>query len=255
MHDRHDAVRLPAPARDAVSASEASSVTTTPSLVPAAVATRRGLLAGFAKLAAGAALVGGIADPLPALAKAVTKHHAAKVGHGHSADRGNLMHGDMSTARAMARPLSDNRRALTFAHLHTGEKLHVTYWSDGKYLPTALHDVNAILRDWRTNETTTMDPKLLDLMFQMQRQLRTTDPIQVICGYRCAKTNAMLAARTEGVATHSMHMEGKAIDLDLANKPLARIRQVALDLKLGGVGYYPKSNFVHVDTGRVRQWA
>ncbi|MBB6253410.1 DUF882 domain-containing protein [Nitrospirillum iridis] len=247
MHDRHDAARLPTIACETTTASDAPSVS---------VPSRRGLLAGFAKLAAGAALVGGVVDPLPALAKAVSKgHHAPGASHGHSAAHGNLMHGDWSNARAATRALSDNRRVLAFNHLHTGEKLKVTYWADGKYLPTALHDVNAILRDWRTNQTIAMDPKLLDLMFQMQHRLRSNDTIQVICGYRCPKTNAMLAANSEGVASHSMHMEGKAIDLDLASKPLSRIRQVAIELKQGGVGYYPKSNFVHVDTGRVRQWA
>ncbi|MEC4593407.1 MULTISPECIES: DUF882 domain-containing protein [Nitrospirillum] len=249
MDERHAAARLLTIACDAPSASDASLVASS-----APAPTRRGLLAGFAKLATGAALVGGVASPLPALAKAATKHHGG-ASHGHSAAHGNLMHGDWSNARAATRPLSDNRRVLAFNHLHTGEKLKVTYWADGKYLPTALHDVNSILRDWRTNQTIAMDPKLLDLMFQMQHRLHTNETIQVICGYRCPKTNAMLAANSEGVASHSMHMEGKAIDLDLASKPLARIRQVAVELKQGGVGYYPKSNFVHVDTGRVRQWA
>ncbi|WP_252181347.1 DUF882 domain-containing protein [Azospirillum sp. B4] len=248
MDERHAAARLPIIGCDTPTVPDASPVAST-----VAVPTRRGLLAGFAKLAAGAALVGGVVDPLPALAKAVSKNH--HTGHGHSAAHGNLMHGDWSNARAATRAGSDNRRVLAFNHLHTGEKLKVTYWSDGKYLPTALHDVNAILRDWRTNQTIAMDPKLLDLMFQMQRRLHSNDTIQVICGYRCPKTNAMLAANSEGVASHSMHMEGKAIDLDLASKPLARIRQVAVELKQGGVGYYPKSHFVHVDTGRVRQWA
>ncbi|WP_244559331.1 DUF882 domain-containing protein [Azospirillum sp. RU37A] len=158
------------------------------------------------------------------------------------------------TDRAAAAPLGATRRTVSFVSPHTREKLRVTYFADGRYLPTALADVNEMLRDWRTGEKGRMDPKLLDLLFQLRQRLRTEEPFQVISGYRCPKTNAMLAAKTEGVATKSLHMEGKAIDIDLPSRQLARIRQAAVDLKLGGVGIYTKSSFVHVDTGRVRHW-
>ncbi|QJE74433.1 DUF882 domain-containing protein [Aerophototrophica crusticola] len=158
------------------------------------------------------------------------------------------------TDTAEAASLSAPRRTLQFVSLHTGEKLKVTYWADGRYLPTALQDVNEMLRDWRTGEQTRMDPKLLDLLFQLRQKLRADQAFQVISGYRSPKTNSMLHASSDGVASKSLHMEGKAIDIDMAGRQLKKIRQAALDLRLGGVGYYPKSSFVHVDTGRVRQW-
>lgn len=216
---------------------------------------RRALLLGAARASAGAAIATVALDPVAALAKAAHGKSAAQntpAPHAGSAPPSRVMRNAHAATRG---PLSDDRRALAFVHLHTGEKLTVTYWSGGRYLPTALQDVNAILRDWRTDEITSMDPKLLDLLFQLRHRLRTDDAYRVICGYRCPKTNAMLAAHSDGVAARSLHMDGMAIDIDVASRPLNRIRDAALSLKLGGVGYYPRSNFVHVDTGRVRQWA
>jgi len=155
---------------------------------------------------------------------------------------------------ADAAPVSMPRRQLSFVSLHTNERLKVTYYNNGSYDRSALKDVNHMLRDWRTGEVGAMDPKLLDLLFQLQQRLRTEDAFHVISGYRCPKTNAMLASRSEGVATKSLHMEGKAIDINLPSRQLARIRQAAMDLRMGGVGIYTKSDFVHVDTGRVRHW-
>lgn len=158
------------------------------------------------------------------------------------------------TNPADAAPVSAPRRQLSFVSLHTSEKLKITYFSNGTYDRSALKDVNHMLRDWRTGEVGSMDPKLLDLLFQLRQRLRTEEPFQVISGYRCPKTNAMLAAKSEGVATKSLHMEGKAIDITMAGRKLSRIRQEALNLRLGGVGIYSKTGFVHVDTGHVRQW-
>lgn len=158
------------------------------------------------------------------------------------------------TNPADAAPVSAPRRQLSFVSLHTSEKLKITYFNNGTYDRSALKDVNHMLRDWRTGEVGSMDPKLLDLLFQLRQRLRTEEPFQVISGYRCPKTNAMLASRSEGVATKSLHMEGKAIDITMTGRQLSRIRQEALNLRLGGVGIYSKTGFVHVDTGRVRQW-
>ncbi|MFV3127305.1 YcbK family protein [Niveispirillum sp. KHB5.9] len=158
------------------------------------------------------------------------------------------------TNPADAAPVSAPRRQISFVSLHTREKLNVTYFTNGTYDRSALKDVNHMLRDWRTGEIGKMDPKLLDLLFQLRQRLRTEEPFQVISGYRCPKTNAMLASKSEGVATKSLHMEGKAIDITMAGRQLSRIRQEALNLKQGGVGIYSKTGFVHVDTGRVRQW-
>ncbi|HYC03067.1 MAG TPA: DUF882 domain-containing protein [Azospirillaceae bacterium] len=186
-------------------------------------ASRRGFLTGLGRLAIGACAAGAAFDPSSVL--------AATVGA--------------------------SRRTLSLVSLHTNEKLKVTYWADGRYVPTALADANELLRDWRSGEIGKIDPKLLDLLFALRTKLHTDEPFQVISGYRSPKTNAMLAGRTRhsGVADKSLHMQGKAIDIDLAGRQLNRIRQAATELKLGGVGYYPKSSFVHVDTGRVRYWS
>ncbi len=158
------------------------------------------------------------------------------------------------TNPADAAPVSMPRRQLSFVSLHTNERLKVTYFNNGSYDRSALRDVNHMLRDWRTGEVGAMDPKLLDLLFQLHQRLRTEEPFHVISGYRCPQTNAMLASRSEGVATKSLHMEGKAIDITMPGRQLTRIRQEAANLKLGGVGIYSKTGFVHVDTGRVRYW-
>lgn len=158
------------------------------------------------------------------------------------------------TERADAAPLNAARRQVSFVSLHTNERIKATYYSNGKYDASALRDVNHFLRDWRTGEVGRMDPKLLDLLFQVKQRLRTEDAFQVISGYRCPKTNAMLASKSEGVATKSLHMEGKAIDITMPGRQLTRIRHAAADLRQGGVGIYSRSGFVHMDTGRVRYW-
>lgn len=145
-------------------------------------------------------------------------------------------------------------RTLAFAHTHTGEHLAVTYWRDGGYAPDALAAINRLLRDFRTNEVHPVAPELLDYLFQVQCALDRTESFEVISGFRSAATNDMLQRRTSGVATWSLHMEGRAIDVRMPGISTARLREAALRLRLGGVGYYPSSGFVHLDTGRVRQW-
>ncbi len=145
-------------------------------------------------------------------------------------------------------------RQLGFKHLHTGETLDVAYWENGAYVPDALGAVNHVLRDWRTNETHVIEPKLLDLLTALQTRLGKQERFEVICGYRSPATNAMLHERSSEVATHSLHLVGQAIDIHLPGVELASLRDAALSLGLGGVGYYPESDFVHVDIGRVRQW-
>ena len=145
-------------------------------------------------------------------------------------------------------------RSLKFYNLHTGESLKTTYWENGSYVPEELARINYILRDFRANEVKPIDPALLDLLVRAQRRLDTSEPFQVISGYRSPLTNAMLHANSEGVAVHSLHIDGKAIDICVPGRSLAQLRGAALAQQSGGVGYYPKSNFVHVDTGRVRFW-
>ena len=148
----------------------------------------------------------------------------------------------------------DKERVLSFDSLRTGEKLDVTYWSRGEYSRRALHEVDHLLRDWRTNEVHSIDPALLDLLFAVRRKLDTTAPFRVISGYRSPATNAKLARRGRGVARKSLHMMGKAIDVAIPGVQIRALRNVALSLERGGVGYYPRSGFIHLDTGRVRRW-
>jgi uncharacterized protein YcbK (DUF882 family) len=143
---------------------------------------------------------------------------------------------------------------LRFSHTHTGERLAIEYFSGGAYLPDALKTVNYVLRDFRTGDVHEIDPELLDLLYRVATVTDTSRPFQVISGYRSAATNGMLRNKSEGVAAGSLHMKGQAIDIRLADVPLAKLRTAALDARRGGVGYYPSSDFVHVDTGRVRTW-
>lgn len=145
-------------------------------------------------------------------------------------------------------------RSAAFENLHTGECLKVDYWVDGRYLPDALGAVDHVLRDFRTGEVHAIDPKLLDLLDTLRLKLDTPEPFQVISGYRSRATNAMLHEASTGVAVHSLHMQGMAIDIRVRGRALRSIRAAALVLQRGGVGYYPRSDFVHVDVGRVRSW-
>lgn len=145
-------------------------------------------------------------------------------------------------------------RSLRLEHLHTGERLNATYWENGRYLPDALGEINHLLRDFRTGATARIDPRLLDILYGLGRRLGCTPDFAVIGGYRSPHTNEMLRSRSGGVAKNSYHMKGQAIDLRLNGCRLADLRRAALALRAGGVGYYPGSNFVHVDTGPVRSW-
>src|SRR5256885_1160893 len=145
-------------------------------------------------------------------------------------------------------------RTLSFDHTHTGEKLTVTYGEGDQYVPAALLAVNHFLRDFRTGDMHNIDPQLLDRLHMLSSITRSRAPFQVISGYRSPATNGEMHAKSNGVASHSLHMEGKAIDIRLADVALTDVRDAALSLRAGGVGYYPGSNFVHVDTGRVRRW-
>jgi uncharacterized protein YcbK (DUF882 family) len=145
-------------------------------------------------------------------------------------------------------------RSLAFYNTHTGERLKAIYWAEGNYLPEALGEIDHILRDHRVNEVLRIDTGLLDLLFALRNELDTHQPFHIISGYRSPQTNAFLHAHSDGVAENSLHTVGKAIDIRTPGKALSMLRQAAVALKGGGVGYYPKSDFVHVDVGRVRYW-
>jgi uncharacterized protein YcbK (DUF882 family) len=145
-------------------------------------------------------------------------------------------------------------RQLRFTHTHTHERLSIEYFTGGQYHPGALASINYFLRDFRTGSVHDIDPALLDLLTLLSDRTSSREPYQVISGYRSPATNAMLRQKSEHVAAGSLHLLGQAIDIRLADVPLGRLRDAALAIRAGGVGYYPGSNFVHVDTGRVRSW-
>lgn len=153
-----------------------------------------------------------------------------------------------------ARPEPD--RAISFYNIHTKETLDLIYKRSGRYVPTALEKINWFMRDWRQNTQIKMDPRAVDILWEMHTELGSKKPIHIICGYRSRKTNRMLRRARGGQASNSLHITGKAIDAAFPDVPVRYVRYAALTRERGGVGYYPTSAipFVHVDTGRVRHW-
>jgi uncharacterized protein YcbK (DUF882 family) len=151
-------------------------------------------------------------------------------------------------------PPQNESRELSFNNIHTSERTRCLYFDKGHYVPDALENLNHFLRDWRTNDVHPIDPALFDQINVLQGLMQTKGEFNIICGFRSAKTNAALHERSTGVATHSQHLVGKAIDLNLDGKDLSYLHKAALSLRSGGVGYYPSSNFIHLDTGPVRKW-
>lgn len=145
-------------------------------------------------------------------------------------------------------------RLLRFDHLHTGEKLEIEYFRGGAYEPESLGVINHLMRDFRTGDVHEIDPGLLDLLYKLSRETETRRPFEIISAYRSPATNAALRSHGSGVASRSLHLKGQAIDIRLADVALPHLRRAALTARQGGVGYYPDSNFIHVDTGRVRVW-
>ncbi len=194
---------------------------------------RRGFLTQAVKLTAG-----GVALPLVAMNRAHASPHA------------------LPAQRSAAATLAAGR-VLAFDHTHTRERIHLVYAVDGQYVPDALTSLNRFLRDHYSGTVGQMDPQLFDLLHDVRRALggQSLGAFEVISGYRCPETNNHLRnSRGGGVAKRSLHMEGKAIDVRIPGVPLAELRDAALSLQAGGVGYYPREQFVHIDTGRVRSW-
>ena len=146
-------------------------------------------------------------------------------------------------------------RKLSLLNLHTGESIDACYWAEGEYQSSELDAINRVLRDHRTGETYSMDNELLELLNTLQQKVGGEKPFHIISGYRSPKTNAALNKKSSGVAKRSLHMQGRAIDLRLPGCDIATLHKAARSCQTGGVGYYPKSNFIHVDTGRVRYWS
>lgn len=152
--------------------------------------------------------------------------------------------------------LESDARQLSFYHTHTGKRLDVVYARDGAYVPSALDEINRFLFDFRTGDKAEMDPELLDLIYDVRQALESDGTYQVVSAYRSPKTNEMLRGRSKntGVAKKSQHLLGKAIDVRLEGVSTKKLRDTALALRRGGVGYYEASDFVHMDTGRPRSW-
>jgi len=157
----------------------------------------------------------------------------------HVADRGRL----------------STHRSLIFQNPHTGEKLGLTYFEKGRYLSDALDEISYLLRDHRTGDIHPIDPELLDQLHDLKQMLGLSQPIGIICGYRSPLTNARLHAEHRGVANNSFHMYGRAVDIRIERFDLRRIHNAAIAMHRGGVGYYPESNFIHLDTGTFRTWS
>jgi len=162
--------------------------------------------------------------------------------------------GAASTPVAARQTIVYPDRELSLYNIHTGEKEKIVYWADGKYLQSGLNQVNWLMRDFRTNEVKTIDPRLINIVYLVTRQLDSTKPVMLLSGYRSKKTNDMLRKTTEGVARRSYHMAGRAIDIRIPRVQTRSIQRAALRLAGGGVGYYPNSDFVHLDSGPVRTW-
>lgn len=185
----------------------------------------------------------------------MTQHHQP-------ARRRFLRLGAQSLLAASAAPLASHAmvaprdaRALSFDHTHTGEHIALVYALGEQFVAQALNNLNHFLRDHYSGEVGLIDPQLFDLLHRLRQELGADQPFQVISGYRSAATNSLLRnTRGGGVAKHSLHMDGKAIDVRLPGVSLTDLRDAALSLRAGGVGFYPREQFVHVDTGRVRTW-
>ena len=149
----------------------------------------------------------------------------------------------------------DQPHRLLLYNTHTAQRIDVVYRSDGRYVPEALAQLDYFLRDHRTGDLRHFDPRLYDILFDLASSVgRSGAEIDIICGYRTPSTNESLRARTTGVAKNSLHIQAEAIDLRIPGFDTLKLRRAALALHRGGVGYYPHSDFIHVDVGRVRQW-
>ena len=145
-------------------------------------------------------------------------------------------------------------KMLSFEHAHTGDKLKLTYFERGRYIQGALQEINYLLRDYHTDDIHPIDTALLDQLFDLKQTLGVTQPFHIVSGYRSPFTNAQLRKHSHGVAEHSFHMQGRAIDIRLEGIATSTIKNAALAMAKGGVGYYPQNNFVHLDTGDFRTW-
>ena len=217
-------------------------------------ATRRDFLK---KLAYGSVLALGGTDVASATVKSIIDPH--QYGHGrtylpHKEVNKRVIHSTLIRKSKTNSKQILAARSINLMHSETGDKLKLTYFENGRYVKGALHEINHLLRDYRTNDVYVMDTALIDQLFQLRKILNFKKPIQVVSAYRTPITNATLRRTSSGVAEHSYHMEGRAIDIRIEGMQAYMIKKAALSMAKGGVGYYPESNFVHLDTGDIRTW-
>ena len=158
-----------------------------------------------------------------------------------------------SNAAGFLRGAGDIRRIAMHSG-RTGERLDTIYWIEGEYIAEAVREINVHMRDWRTGEAVQMDLRTIDIMSASLNLMDTTEPYLLLSGYRSPKTNSMLSSRSSGVARNSLHMRGQAADLRLTSRTPTQMANAALACRAGGVGRYPRSNFVHMDCGPIRSW-
>lgn len=156
--------------------------------------------------------------------------------------------------KTIAKIFEAPERCLCLYHAHTGEFLKTIYWAKGTYLPESLQHINYFLRDYRNQAVQHIDTTLIDVLYTLSLKLETKQPFQIISAYRSPKTNAVLRKKSRGVAKHSYHTKGQAVDIRLPHIGLKHLHHAALSLQSGGVGYYGRSRFIHIDTGPVRKW-
>lgn len=146
-------------------------------------------------------------------------------------------------------------KTLKLYNIHTGETVQATFWAEGRYIEEEVQMLDMLLRDHRANEVLAMQRKLYHHLFKLQMMLEPKQGVHIISGYRSPETNRRLQSMSNGVAKKSLHMQGRAIDIRMPGVSIRNVQRAALSMKTGGVGYYPTSGFVHIDTGRVRNWA
>jgi uncharacterized protein YcbK (DUF882 family) len=200
-------------------------------------------------LRAGLGLVAAVALPTSAWAHGTRAARAVHTTQG--AQAAHPAHAEYA-AHALIKKSS---RELSFLNLHTGERIRAEYVHNGQVVPSAMHAISVLMRDHYNNKIHPIDPHLLDIAHNLQSRVGSHGVFEVVCGYRSPETNAMMHEASAGVAAHSMHIQGKAMDIRLPGVRLGSVRRTAVALKMGGVGYYPEDDFVHIDSGPVRKWA
>jgi uncharacterized protein YcbK (DUF882 family) len=164
----------------------------------------------------------------------------------------------VATTAIVGRPSSAQahrgERAISLYNMHTGESVKTVFWADGVYVDDGMNEINRLLRDYRTEDVIPIDPRLIETLYRLRRKVGVRRPYHVFSGYRSPLTNAILRKSDSGVAKNSYHMRGMAVDMFLPKVELRTLHHAALALRAGGVGYYPKPGFVHLDSGRVRAW-